>query len=131
MSEGPPAATRLRRLSRYGRALAAPLVIWVLVVLALRAPLSNWLRGEDSYDQDALKEGLDEARGASGTLRDMVDSYVQRVGGLAEAERRADGQRTLDLLLALRAALVKREEIKTYLGSLGNPPTKTLAGQLP
>ncbi len=132
MSEGPPAApTRLRRLSRYGRALAAPLVIWLLVVLALRAPLSNWLRGEDSYDQDALKEWLDEARGFSGTLREMVGSYVERVGRLAEAERRADGKPTLELLLARKDAYVKRREIQTHLGSLGNPATKILAGQLP
>jgi signal transduction histidine kinase len=132
MSEAPPASpARLRRLSRYARALAAPLVIWVLVVLALRAPLSNWLRGEDSYDQDALKEWLDEARGFSGTLRDMVGSYLERVGSLAEAERQAGGKKTVELLLARQHAYVKRQEIQTHLESLGDPPTKVLAGQLP
>jgi signal transduction histidine kinase len=136
MSEGPartpPAApTRLRRFWRYARALAAPLVIWVLVVVALRAPLSNWLQGEDSYDQDALKEWLDEARGFSGTLREMVGSYLERVGRLAEVERQADGKPTVELLLARKDAYVKRMEINTHLETLGNPPTKVLVGQLP
>ncbi len=134
MSEGPPARpTRLRRFGRYARALAAPLVIWVLVVVALRAPLSNWLQGEDSYDQDALKEWLDEARGFRETLREMVASYLERVGRLAELERQAgpEGKPTVELLLARKDAYVKRMEIYAHLEALGNPPTKIFAGQLP
>jgi signal transduction histidine kinase len=134
MSEAPPPPGppgRLRRFGRYARALAAPLVIWVLVVLALRAPLSNWLRGEDSYDQDALKEWLDEARSVRETLREMVASYLDRVGRLAELERQADGKPTVELLLARKDAYVKRMEIYAHLETLGNPPTKILTGQLP
>jgi signal transduction histidine kinase len=137
MSDGPapPSAPhgRLRRSWRYARALVAPLVIWVLVVLALRAPLSNWLQGEDSYDQDALKEWLDEARSGPETLRHMVGHYLERVQRLAEAERQAapDGQRTLDQILARKDAIVKRMEIQAHLETLGNPPTKIFVGQLP
>jgi signal transduction histidine kinase len=131
MSEAPPPPGRLRRFGRYARALAAPLVIWVLVVLALRAPLSNWLQGEDSYDQDALKEWLDEARSSRETLREMVAGYLERVRRLAERERQADGKPTVELLLARKDAYVKRLEIYAHLETIGNPPTKVLTGQLP
>jgi signal transduction histidine kinase len=136
MSDGPPRPRptgALRRFGRYARALAAPLVIWVLVVVALRAPLSNWLQGEDSYDQDALKEWLDEARSGPDTLRQMVGRYLERVGRLAEAERRAapDGKPTLEQILARKDAYVTRMEMRSHLETLGNPPTKILVGQLP
>jgi signal transduction histidine kinase len=134
MSEAPPPPGppgRLGRFGRYARALAAPLVIWVLVVIALRDPLSNWLRGEDSYDQGALKEWLDEARSSRETLREMVASYLERVGRLAELERQAGGKPTVEVLVARKDAYVKRMEIYAHLETLGNPPTKIFTGQLP
>ena len=67
----------------YVRGLLAPLVIWGLVVAVLARPVEVWLSGQDSYDQDALKEWLDESRGFRDTLPEMVEHYLK----LKEADR--------------------------------------------
>ncbi len=64
--------SRRKRLWSYARVLAAPLLLWGLVLVALREPLQIWLDGERGYDEAALREWLDEARGYRGTLRDMI-----------------------------------------------------------
>jgi signal transduction histidine kinase len=69
------AATDLGRVWHYVRALAVPLLLWVLVIFALREPLRTWLRGEANYDDAALQEWLEESRGFRDTLPEMVGGY--------------------------------------------------------
>jgi signal transduction histidine kinase len=110
------------QLWRYVRALLAPLLLWVLVIAALFRLLPPWLRGDDSYDEKALHEWLDEA-GVRDNLPKMVHDYLDAV-----ARWRKDnpqGDLTGDLVLRLHA-----EKIEEHLKSLGDPPTKMYPGQL-
>ncbi len=122
---------------RYLRTMAAPIMLWLIVILAIREPLTSWLRGEDSYDQDALTEWLDEARGFRETLPEMVESYQARARRAAELKsmpRPADrdpARWSFEQHDAENSMTVKREEITEHLRSLGDPTTKVYGGQLP
>ena len=139
MSSPPPASEEPTRpgwrLWRYGRALAVPLLVWLLLVGALVRPVLGWLRSEERYDEAAMQEWLEEARNADSTLADLVSGYVQRVGESAALQRRLEaGEEGDTLLRSLRAKeliAVKREEIYQHLRSLAEPPTKMYPGQLP
>src|SRR5262249_24927987 len=76
----PPTSPRVRTpgstVGRYVRGLLPPLIIWSLVAYVLVRPLQTWLRGQDLYDQHALREWLNEARGFRDTLPEMVDDYL-------------------------------------------------------
>src|SRR4051812_36771159 len=95
-SPPPPETGPQRRLWRYGRALIAPVLIWVLLVAALIGPLRTWLRGEDSYDRDALQEWLEEARNADQTLSDLIEEYLRRVRECAGLKESADAEVGVD-----------------------------------
>jgi signal transduction histidine kinase len=101
------------------------------LAFALRDPLKTWVRGEEGYDEAALQEWLEEARGFRETLPEMVENYLARVRA-AEALRAAGAGR-LDprLHVAEEDVAVKREEIREHLQALGVPPTKMYPGQLP
>ena len=92
-NDRPPAAAPRpgwdwRRFWRYSRALVAPLAIWALLLLALLlGPLPDWLHGEESYDESALREWLEEARFPNLTLAEMVDEYIGRTREYAELLR--------------------------------------------
>jgi two-component system, cell cycle sensor histidine kinase and response regulator CckA len=123
---------------RYARALAAPVLVWGLLAVALAEPVGSWLRGEDGYDEAALQEWLQESRGFRSTLPEIVETYLLRVHQDAELRRspsRPEPHQEAALRLAqeqVRAAVaVERENIREHLESLGNPPTKMYAGQLP
>lgn len=123
---------------RYARTLAAPLLLWILVVIALRQPLQTWLHGEESYDRAALQEWLEEARGFRQTLPEMVEDYLARARLYTELRRQptpADPKEAEQLAtarqLAAQSVIVKKDEIYEHLNTLGVPPTKRYAGQLP
>jgi signal transduction histidine kinase len=128
-------------LWRFLRAVLPPLVLAGLVVLAMLEPIRWWLHGEETYDQEAIKEWVREGRNVK-TLPDLVREYLDlatrrlQLHGLPSAQAAAAtgsvGQasperelRDVDKLLK-----VKRAEILEYLKALGNP-TKMYAGQLP
>jgi signal transduction histidine kinase len=127
---------------RYLTPLAILLVLWLLVAAALFQPVSNWLHGEESYDQAAVQEWLEEARGFRETLPEMIDPYVMAFHRLADASRRAeelkerelsDPEReaaALELENAKHEELFKRDAIEWHLAGLGNPSTKMYNGQL-
>src|SRR5947209_4276838 len=120
MSPAPAPASKLRRIGRYGRALAVPLLLWALVAFALREPVGTWLRGEDGYDQAALQEWLLESRGFRETLPEMVEAYLTRARELDQLQREgAPDDPAADLLArqvqAQQSVAVKREEIHEHL----------------
>jgi signal transduction histidine kinase len=123
------AAPAARRLWRYGPALVAPGLIWVLLVVVLWRPLVDWLRGEDVYDRAALQEWLEEGRSADWTLGDLVEGYERRARQYAEAKREGAGE--LGVKLRGERLAVKREEIYQHLRALAEPATKMYQGQLP
>jgi signal transduction histidine kinase len=132
----PESKSRRKRLWSYARILAAPLLLWGLVVVALREPLQTWLDGERGYDEAALREWLDEARGYRGTLREMIEDYLDRAREYVKLRRvRSLNQlgtaedRNLAQLGEILA--VRHEEIFEQLQSIGSPPTKRYAGQMP
>jgi signal transduction histidine kinase len=129
------------RFWRYGRALLAPLLIWVLTVAALLDPLRTWLRGEDSFDTAAILEWLEESRNHEKTLAQMIDAYLQSAAHYGQLKERlespgaeGDAERDAERLALLRAqgkVVVQREEIFQHLRSMGEPATKVYPGQLP
>jgi signal transduction histidine kinase len=119
---------------RFARPLLVPLLVWCLLVAALSQPVRSWLRGEDGYDQAALKEWLEESRGFRATLPEMIETYLLRVHQDAELHRvpqSEPGEGALAREQAGAAVAVERENIREHLKGLGNPPTKMYAGQLP
>jgi signal transduction histidine kinase len=146
-----PNSERLLRLWRYGRALAAPLLIWLLLVGALIPPVLGWLQSDQRYDEEAMQEWIEEARNNDKTLADLVQEYVEALrvfaahrekldpqlmerpdrGGIVGP--RANGQEAglVDYHDAKERAVVCREQIYQHLRSLGEPVTKMYPGQLP
>jgi signal transduction histidine kinase len=131
-----PAACR--RFWSYARILAAPLLLWGLVLVALGKPLQTWLRGEDGYDEAALREWLDEARGYRGTLREMVEDYLSRAAEYTRLRRQplpGDAEQAAALqerqVEASLQVAIKHGEIYEQLQTFGVPPTKRYSGQLP
>jgi signal transduction histidine kinase len=124
---------RRKRLWKYARVLVAPLLLWGLVVVALRVPLQTWLDGEKGYDEAVLHEWLDEARGYRGTLREMVEDYLSRSHDYVRLRRsRPDAKSEKKDVLKLGELLaVRHEEIYEQLQTLASPSTKREAGQLP
>jgi signal transduction histidine kinase len=124
-----------RRFWRYARILAAPLLLWGLVIVALRVPLETWLDGEKGYDEAVLHEWLDEARGYRGTLREMVEEYLARAQEYVRLQRslpqHPDKAEDRDVRKLREMLAVRHEEIYEQLRTLGSPPTKRDAGQLP
>jgi signal transduction histidine kinase len=121
----------LRRLWRYSRALLAPLLIWLLLVGAL-----GWLYSEESYDEAAMKEWIEEARNNDKTLADLVQEYESSLQVLARnretyERNRKDDRALVDYMSSQEPAVVCREQIFQHLRSLGEPPTKMYPGQLP
>ncbi len=133
----PPAPRRgLKLLGRYARALVAPVVLWALLVITFREPIGSWLHGQNSYDRNALREWLLEARTFRETLPELVESYLNLVRRYADLKRQADaagdsGEHRAEAWLAEAACSVKRDEIYEHLRTLGVPPTKQYPGQLP
>ena len=133
-----PEPTGRSRSWRYARALAVPLLLWLLVIIALREPLETWLHGEESYDQAALQEWIEEARNFRQTLPEMAEDYLARAQRYAELARQpmpddpGQAQRwNLERTDAAKDVIVKQNEIHEHLQTLGVPPTKRYAGQLP
>ncbi|HWG46493.1 MAG TPA: HAMP domain-containing sensor histidine kinase [Gemmataceae bacterium] len=133
-----PSTAERSQFWRYARVLAAPLLLWVLVVIALREPLQTWLHVEESYDRAALQEWLEEARGFRQTLPEMVEDYLARTRLYTDLRRQPTptdpkeaGRLATAQQLAARDVLVKKDEIYEHLKTLGVPPTKRYAGQLP
>jgi signal transduction histidine kinase len=111
------------------RGLLAPVVIWGFVVVVLARPVEAWLKGQDSYDQDALKEWLDESRGGLETLPEMVEDYIKLHD--AWLGRGDPLHRSSDPILIEKDLYLKKKQIREHLRSLGSPLTKLFSNQVP
>ena len=67
-----------KQLWRYTRALAAPVLLWGLVVFALKEPVQVWLQGDARYDEEAVREWIKEAR-IQRTLPEMAADYLAQL----------------------------------------------------
>jgi hypothetical protein len=94
-----------------------------LFVVALIEPVQSWLRGYEKYDEDTLREWVQQTSIFRETLSDMARSYLDALDGARgqhpDFEPRHDPQQVL-----------KAEKIQEHLRAMGEP-TKTYAGQLP
>src|SRR5437899_1893114 len=104
-----------RRFWHYWRGLVAPVLLWCLFVGVLIDTLRSHMRGNEEYDEAALREWAAESRVFRDTLPEMVRDYL-------DAADSHKGQP--DLLQTLA------EEIREQLESLGQP-TKMYPTQLP
>jgi signal transduction histidine kinase len=117
----------VKQFWRYCRPLAAPLLLCALLFFTLREPVAWWLHGQDRYDEESVKEWVEEARIVQ-TLPEFASAYLdlnsayQQLPGKGDTDQQRDMERRLTN---------KREEILEQLKSLGNPPTKMYSRQLP
>ncbi len=127
-----------RMFGRYARALGPPLVLWALLLVTLREPMRTWLRGENTYDKDALQEWLEEARaGNRETLPELIDAYLalarrrtELLNWPAPSDPEQAHQLRVQQFQAEQGRIIKRVEIQTHLQGLGVPATKMYSGQM-
>jgi signal transduction histidine kinase len=96
---------------RYVRGLAAPVLLWGVFLGVLAQLLPAWLRGDDYYDERAVREWIDEAAVSRDPLPQLVSEYLEQVER-ARIDHPDAGP--TDPLLHLRA-----EKIEEHLTSLG------------
>ena len=101
-----------------------PLFFWAIALFAISDALLFWIKGEAKYEQNILKEWLEEARVFRKSLPELIDNYRK----LADTEN-TKVESLQDGLNQL--VLVRREEIYQHLRALGEPPTKIHPGILP
>src|SRR6266545_920706 len=127
---------RFQRFWKFVRTVLVPALLVSLAVLTLREPVAWWLRGEEKYDREALKEWLLEAK-IYQTLPEVVGDYLQMNERFQELEALSQTRPPIPepvksehqhLPQKLRD---KREEIYVYLESLGDPTTKIYRDRLP
>lgn len=142
------AMSRLAQSWSYLRPLIPPVLLCGLVVLTMREPIEWWLRGQERYDQESLREWIREAR-INQSLPALTQSYVElqdsyeakfkeykAIQKTASMQPNPENVKKLDIardeVRDLETNLaIKREEIYEHLKALGDPPTKMYPGQLP
>jgi signal transduction histidine kinase len=121
---------RLQALGRFAGPLLPPLLLCGLLYLLVHEPLQWWLRGEEIYDEQAMKEWVREARVGIRTLPEMLKYFAESADLNSAQLRAADNNPHLSsVVLFLHEQ--KREELREMLRALGSPPTKIYTGQLP
>ena len=101
-----------------------PLFFWAIALFAISDALLFWIKGEAKYEQNILKEWLEEARVFRKSLPELIDNYRKLAN--TENTKVEPSQDGLNQLV-----LVRREEIYQHLRALGEPPTKIHPGILP
>jgi signal transduction histidine kinase len=112
------------QLWRYLRALVAPALLWGLFVAVLVQLLPSWLKGDEAYDEKAIREWIEEARVFRESLPEMVRDYLQAVSQARQSDPSSDLAKDPSLQL-------KVNRIAEHLMAIGNPPTKMYPSQLP
>jgi signal transduction histidine kinase len=90
---------KAKRIWRVAGALAAPVILWCLVVAAVMEPLRFWIRGSDLYDEAAMREWIEETRVARETLPEMTQNYIKLTDAVLDlAEQKLKVARSLEEL---------------------------------
>src|SRR5437660_3086433 len=98
-------ASRARQLWRSFRPLTAPLLLCGLLFFTLREPVLWWLQGQARYDEESLKEWIEEARVVQ-SLPELATAYLD----LSAAYQRLLPERESDLKRETERRLsIKRE----------------------
>jgi signal transduction histidine kinase len=93
-------------------------LLWILLGVLLVRPLQTWLHGDETYDEAAIREWIEETRIFRETLPEMARDY------LADLDRSDTSRDEYQLSL-------KQEKIFEHLKAMGDPPTRMYQGQLP
>lgn len=117
-----PEKSNTRRVGWY--LFLLPLFFWAIALFAISDALLFWIKGEAKYEQNILKEWLEEARVFRKSLPELIDNYRKLTG------RENTNLEPLHQGLK-QMVLVRREEIYQHLRALGEPPTKIHPGILP
>ncbi len=123
----------LRRWRRYLMLLVLPLVLAALGIYALADPLEQYLSGQGTYDETALRDWLDEARNDRDSLRELVDNYVNASRELASLPRPAIGVNdpaAQHYTTVQQAVQNQREGLRAHLEALGMP-TRIYGNKIP
>jgi signal transduction histidine kinase len=128
---------QVRRIWLIVRALGGPVLVAGLAFLLLREPLAFWLRGEDTYDQEALVEWVREAR-LYQTLPELCGRLLELKDNYRDLEKKASNpdpktvRPSNDELRTLKSLIDnKREEIRVQVQAMCEPVTKVYPGRLP
>jgi signal transduction histidine kinase len=122
---------RWRGLGRFLASVLPPVLLCGLLYLLLHEPVQWWLRGEEIYDDQAMKEWVREARIGIRTLPELLNDLAERSAAASQRLKAADGDPHVSAGQVLFQIEQKREEIREMLRALGSPPTKIYTGQLP
>ena len=101
-----------------------PLFFWAIALFAISDALLFWIKGESKYEQNILKEWLEEARVFRKSLPELIDNYRKLIS--RDSTKLGPPQDELKQMV-----LVRREEIDQHLRALGEPPTKIHPDILP
>jgi signal transduction histidine kinase len=123
-------ALDMKKIWRAVPVLAAPVILWGLVTLAVLEPLRFWLQGSERYDEQAIREWIEEARVFRETLPELAEKYLERTDKILKNAAKDTDKQEPGRDEAAFAAIQKREEITEALKALANPPTKMFPGQL-
>jgi signal transduction histidine kinase len=93
-------------------------LLWSLFATVLAEQLQTWLKGDEYYDQAALREWIEEARVFRETLPKVVRDYLDQLDRYG-----SDPAKEIDLA-------IQAESIREQLRSLGTP-TLASSGYLP
>jgi signal transduction histidine kinase len=121
------AATDRKRLWRYIRGLAGPVLLWACVVVTLREPLQAWLHAEEKYDQETMREWITEAPVPRLTLPELASKCAREI---ADYTRAAETDPNPENAQQQMTVAKTRDALRQQLKALGTP-TKMLSGQLP
>src|SRR4051812_28062561 len=124
---------RFRRFWNWLGPLLVPLLLALLAVVTLREPVASWLQGEEKYDQDALREWVQEAK-VYETLPNLVKDYLQlerRHRQLARLikEQQANPADIDEFHGSEEKIRLKREELQVHLKAMCEPATKVYPGR--
>src|SRR5437773_2346650 len=76
-----------KSLRGYLRAFSAPLLLWAPLVFFLYQPISQWVAGDQAYDEAAIQEWVEESRGLRDTLPEMIEGYYRLTTELSKLEK--------------------------------------------
>src|SRR5262245_23883382 len=114
-------------LRRYLSGLAGPILVGIFAYLALRQPLQAWLHVEEAYDEEAMREWIEEAVVSRQPLAALVGKCQSAVAAYVQAVQASPEEGGLKEQFVVEKA---RQAVSAHLKAVGTPPGM-YSGQLP